>query len=782
MSVDSNGNVIPDQPVTPAVSGGIVAAAQDPNAPQPPAAPTSTQQSTQVNSAAAPPANQPHPLSRALDAVLKGATGGNVYYTDATGQRKLAPQSRGTLGKTLIAATLAGLLSKDEYRQTPYGPVRDFNGTGGNAMAASQAEVQKMRQAPQKLSDEAQTRKMLTLQNNASLVALQSAQARLANEKNDYKLKTDAHVQDMLTPFTDYENLRTSNNDPNQPKAFVDGGRGLTHDQAMQMIQKGQKSGMGYTENNIIQDGWMDKWDEASGRMVPEPTYAILNPGLKDVTLPQGVTDVLSKINSQYKDIHQFVGGAVKVPVSAYVSAMHDYQAVQTGQATLDLLSKELGGKGVNLPAVEMAARNGRDNKADILSTLYGLTHAVAGGQTPDQRPDNLLHVLLNSPNGGDVLKLIGLTPADAQAKMEEINNDRERREALAKEGGIGDKAPADQDKVDALPALGATLGLSPAEIEAAGSKPNKAGMTQGEYIKTVDKMQAQANENEKRAIEAGDSDQMTKTGNRIVFENDPSSLDMIYTSRKNIREKAENIIHDIAQNAGVDTTYFTPAALKAKSDTLKDFSGDKKGSTGAQIASFNAFLGHTANAVESTERLKGKTFGIGNSPVYNTAMDVVGKQLANDPDWKTFKTSLVPVQTEISNFLAAGYAVKAEDAALMQQVLDPHETPERIGAALRSLADTADVRLQSIGQRYLSTMNTTYRDLLSPDSLNTLKRLNIKSKAAGLAGDLPGGWTSNNQPQTMTDLNVAKAYAAAAGGDPAKTQRLARDHGWILN
>ncbi len=763
--IDQSSGAAPSAPASTAVNGAPQTSPLSP-------APTPTP---------APATQKPHPLAHALDAVLKQATGGDVYYTDPQGQRKLAPQSRGTLGKTLIAATLAGLLAPDKYRQTPYGPATDWNGTAASAVGAATAKTKEMRNRPQQLSDEAQTRKMMTLQNNSNLIALQSAQARLANEENDYKVKTDAHVQEMLTPFTEYENDRTANNDPNQPKAFVDGGRGLSHEQAMQMIQSGKAKGLGYTENNIIQDGWSDVWDAAANRMVPEPTYAILNPALKDAALPKNVTDILAKINSQYKDIHSIVGGTVRVPVNAYVSAMHDYQAVQTGRVALDRLSKELGGKGVTLEEVEKAARDGRDNKTDILTALYGLTHAVAGGQMPDQRPDNLLHVLQNSKNGSDVLALLGLSPAEAQEKMEGYKLARESKEALAKEGGIGDKAPADPDKVAALPQLAESLGLTKPQVAIAVGKPNKAGMTNGEYRQAVDKIQAQANENEKQALQAGSDDQLTKMGNRSVFENDLSSLNQVLSQRQNVRLKASNIIHDIAQQAGVDTSYFTPAALQAKADAYKDFSGDKKGSTGQQIASFNALLGHTANAVDAAERLKGKTFGIGNSPIWNTAMDVVGKQAANDPDWKTFKTSLIPVQTEISNFLAAGYAVKEHDAALMNQVLDPHETPERIAAALRSIADTSDVRLREIGQRYLSTTNTTYRDLLTPDSINTLKRLGIKSKSADFAGTLPSGW-AGTQPQTMTDPRVAQAYAAAAGNDPAKTQRLARDHGWILN
>jgi hypothetical protein len=115
-----------------------------------------------------------------------------------------------------------------------------------------------------------------------------------------------------------------------------------------------------------------------------------------------------------------------------------------------------------------------------------------------------------------------------------------------------------------------------------------------------------------------------------------------------------------------------------------------------------------------------------------------------------------------------------------MHQAIDPHETPARVTAALRQLAETADIRLQAIGQRYLDTMGTTYPNLMSADSKNTLKNLGIPSKAEPLSVKLPRGW-ENSEPQQMTDPNMAKMFAATAGNDRQKTIDLAKEHGWIL-
>jgi hypothetical protein len=752
--------------------------ATDASTMQPTAAgtPVPTQPTTQSPA----PQNQPHPLSRALDAVLKGATGGDVYYTDPSGQRKLAPQSRGTLGKTLIAATLAGLLAPDKYRDTPYGPVRDFSGTAANAADASLSKVNEMRNRPQKLSDDAQTRKLMTIQNNSNLIALQSASARM---KHQNQQDNASAVETTLSPFKEYESLRTSNNDPNQPKAFES--QGLTHDQVLAKGSDG-KPAHKLTDSNVIQDGWTEKWNEGTEQMEPEPTYAVLNPALKDVTLPKNVTDMLDKVNSQWKDIHSIVGGTVRVPVNAYVSAMHDYSAVMQGQQILDALNNAVNGKDakpLTVDAVASAARMSKDKGANILPALYQLSHAVAGGNLPEdgQRPDNLLHTLLTSPNGAEILKLIGLTPEQASQKADGINAERVKQLALAKEGGIGDKSPADPAKVGELPRLAAALGLTPEQSAIAGVKPNMAGMTQGEYIKAVDKIQSQANTNaeiEIKKLQQGDPAVQARTANDLI-EGDVAKLDKITNTRGEARERLMNTIHDEAERRGLDTTQYSPAALENKSNTWNDYNGNKKGTTGSQISSFNAFLGHTAGAVDAEKRLAGKTLGLMRTPWVNTALDTLGKQVTDDPDWKAYKTSLIPVQTEISNFLAAGYAVKEEDARLMNQAVDPHETPARITAALRQLAETADIRLQSIGQRYLDTMGTTYPKLLSSDSANTLKRLGINSRAAAISQQIPRGW--KNDKASQPTQQVLNTIFSAAGRDPKVATEIARQNGWAI-
>ena len=753
-------------PVTP--SPHSQPTAQDPNAaPQvnmPAGAPPNLGQApTQMPKLAQQP-DKPHIMSRVFDGILKTMIGGPVTYTDPSGVRREAPQSRGAMGKAIVAAALAGLMTPTQYREGAFGTkVEDFGATAGNAANAAKGVMEANRNRPQQLSDEMQARKLMTIQNNAHLAQLQAASAHAAHEMNEEQAK---NAQDFNSVFDEYDKLRT----PTEPKAYL--AKDLTAEEVT-----APNSGYKLTDSNIVRYGSRTVYNPQTQQDEIHPTFAILNPDLKDIQLSPDVANKLAEINSQWKDIHQTVGGTVRVPVNAYVSAMHDYQAVTQGQSTLNALSKAYGdGKSIDLAA---AVRNSKEKRNDILPALYTLTQTGAAGHTLDNRPDSLLTTLRDAPNGTQVLALMGMTPADATKKIEDIQNQRARTAKLAAEGGIGDKAPAPPQMVSAVIAEAKKLPPEDANAILAGINPQ--GMTVGELEKLKDKVLTTVQQNKveefNKLKETGDPVQAAKTASNII-EGDVDSLVHSTTLRGQSRQVTLNAIHDEAVKRGLDPVNYSEQALEAKGNMMRDFMSNKKGSTGSQLSSFDAFLGHEGAALDALDRLKNKTLGLSNSPVWNAAMDSVGKQLTNDPDWKAFKTSLLPVQNEINNFLSGGFAVQAHEQALMQQVLDPHETPSRVDSALRQLAETADIRLGAMGRRYLDVMGTTYPHLIGDDAQRTLKRVGIQSKAVPLSVSLPKGWKSG-QAQPLTNPTVAKSFVQAAGGNNTRAAEIAKDNGW---
>lgn len=471
------------------------------------------------------------------------------------------------------------------------------------------------RNRPQQLSDDQQARKLMTIQNNSHLAQLQAASAHAAHEMNEEQAK---NAQDFNSVFDEYDKLRT----PTEPKAYL--AKDLTAEEVT-----APNSGYKLTDSNIVRYGSRTVYNPQNQQDEIHPTFAILNPDLKDIQLSPDVADKLAGINSQWKDIHQTVGGTVRVPVNAYVSAMHDYQAVTQGQSTLNALSKAYGdGKSIDLAA---AVRDSKEKRNDILPALYTLTQTGAAGHTLDNRPDSLLTTLRDAPNGTQVLSLMGMTPADATKKIEDIQNQRARTAKLAAEGGIGDKAPAPPQMVSSVIAEAKKLPPEDANAILAGINPQ--GMTVGELEKLKDKVLTTVQQNKvedfNKLKETGDPVQAAKTASNII-EGDVDSLVHSTTLRGQSRQVTLNAIHDEAVKRGLDPINYSEQALEAKGNMMRDFMSNKKGSTGSQLSSFDAFLGHEGAALDTLDKLKNKTLGFEQQPCLE-CRDGLGRQAIDE-------------------------------------------------------------------------------------------------------------------------------------------------------
>jgi hypothetical protein len=369
---------------------------------QAPAAPNAPQ----TPSAASNP-NQPHWLARSLDAVLKAGTGGPVTFIDVNGKTQVQPQSRATLGKTLIAATLAGLLAKDEYRQTEYGPVRDYAGSGANAMAASGQVIDKMRAAPQVKSDAEQARRLMTLQANAELYKTMSASALQQHQTLTAQIESN---QPLLKNVDEYESQRT----PDQEAAR--GGQHLSKEDAEAQL-KGK-----YTTWTALPDGTESVLNQVTGQVEDHPTYTILNPNAK-VKLSPEAAGILSSTNSSWDNIHKVVGGDVTVPLSIAISANHEVMAIHTVQQFADDISKELGTK----PADVMAAVK---KNRQLLPAIDSTRDQIAAGGSLWRTLD----AARNAKNGMDFLNLLGVSREQAQGYIAKKHNDEVAAAELAKD------------------------------------------------------------------------------------------------------------------------------------------------------------------------------------------------------------------------------------------------------------------------------------------------------------------------------------------------------------
>ena len=720
------------------------------------------------------PANPQSSLhARIFDGVLKTLSGGPIKVLQSdptTGETRQVevPQSGSKMANSILAGVLSSMFSGVESRQPGYnGPppsTAPIMGSHGTMHAEEQAKQQA-------LVDQMQDRKMKVLKANLDQMTASMAATRMGDEQMDKQIADGANQVALAKTYDEGQQ------DPTAPKAIQK--TNLTSTEAQQMIQ-GSKLGW-----IAVPSGRTSHMDPNTGKVVSEPTYTVLDPHVK-VKLTEDEANAMALVNPSWADAWKNSGGNIEVPLDVVNGGRLMRAKVSNVQAALNqfandtAIAKELGIKGKVGNLMTIA-------KDPTIRAALAATEQQMAAHAGTDRNYSILDAMLTADGGINLAEKLGIDPMKARTWLNSQHEKRTAADAMAKLGGVGPKSLATQEQVDAL--QNSVNGL-PEKDQRDFQSYFKKDDEGNSLLSTADLQKAQAAVNsrvnananiaERNALANGDPVAAQKTANNTI-EGDVNNITKIASMRGNARENAVNAIHDEATKRGLDTTKFSEQALEDKADMLKDFDANKKGSTGSQISSFNAFLGHTSGAVDAEKRLAGKTLGLTGKPVINSALRDIGKQLTNDPDWKAYQTALVPVKNEIENFLAAGYAVKSEDSAVMHQILDDNETPERITAALKQLAETADIRLAAMGQKYLDRMDTTYSHLLSADSINTLKNLKIDSKAAKLATPLPRGWV-NNQAQPVTNADLAKKFVQAAGNDKDKAMDLAKNNGWILN
>jgi hypothetical protein len=358
-------------------------------------------------------------MSRIFDGILKTMTGGPVTYIDAQGKRQSAPQSSGSMGKAIVAAALAGLMTPDRYRQGAFGTqVRDFGATAGEAAQAGANVMQKFRNQPQQMSDDEQARKLMTVQNNVK----QAQQAAAMSHQQHAVLQdvVDRNTGTFLKPLNDYDKNRPAG----EPSIFTS--QGLTSEEVL-------NSGHSLMDHNVVIDGMVTKQNPQTGVIEDEPSYAIIRGDAK-LKLPEDVTIELAKFNKSYQNAYALTAGNVSVPVSQYVDAIHTANTLTSVEHFLNRAQTEIDPKGKPIDLAAEYKKNPTVLQSAIDSTeaalAAGAGNANAGGSTGE-----VVERVLASKNGANLLSLIA--PADKVTKwVNDQKNDAIAAQAKAKAAG----------------------------------------------------------------------------------------------------------------------------------------------------------------------------------------------------------------------------------------------------------------------------------------------------------------------------------------------------------
>ena len=749
------------QPSAPAVPGSVNPAPQ---------APSAFVQNTQNPNPARPSTVQPSLHARVFDGILKGLTGGDRKVVNPDGSVTTVPTSRASMGKAIIAAALTGLMTPSHYRDTPFGPARDFGGDVAAAGAAGAGVMDKFRNAPQQLSDEQQARRLMTTQNNSKLLQLKMSMMQMRHARME---DSKSEINDFLKPFNDYQQEKSND----QPEAFLK--KGMTYEQA---LAEAKNPGSGLTEANFVQDGWIPAgFDPETHEQQWQPSYAVVNPALKDIKLSEDVAKRLSEMNSQFQDIHKVVGGDVRLPVNSYVSAMHDYEALTGAEHVLDRLNESLhpdDAKAGTLKPIDIAplVRNST-NRPQLMQALYGLHQTIASGvtglgkgtaanpaqPTEGENPAHALSVLLNQ--APELLKPLGLSTADAEDR---INNWRAVQQTIKNQG----KATqiADDTTVNGLIAAAKQLPEDQQKTVLPGLEVGTTTKADAQKAQTQIAQFQRANQSNatKQALQNGDPTVAAATAKNIL-DGAYANVKDLASMRGNAREVLQNAVIAEAQARGLDISKWGEAALTTKTNMYKEYRDTNKNKVGANIVAFRTFLDHADDALQANE-----TWRRANSPLLNKPISWLAQNATNDPAYIQFKTALLPPSKEFMNFLNAGHAEQVADTTAMANILgSDSSTPAQIEIALKTLSKSADKRLAELASSYNSTMGVTMPEMLTPKAKDILNRMGTNSEAIPLTVALPKG---NGQ---LVDKNAAKIFLQAAGSDQTLAMEMAKQAGW---
>ncbi len=193
------------------------------------------------------------------------------------------------------------------------------------------------------------------------------------------------------------------------------------------------------------------------------------------------------------------------------------------------------------------------------------------------------------------------------------------------------------------------------------------------------------------------------------------------------------NAIRKAAIAAGKDPQFYSPGPMEQRAKTYADFTSDKNGSVGSNIVAFDNYLGHTNEAMDAAERLKGQTVRhiLGQVPILNQPLSWLNKNLVNNEDYNRFQAALVPVKKEFEAFLNNNRAEHTEDLQEMSKLLnDTKQSPQQIIDHLKEMTKSADVRLAGLGRKFQSTMHQNFDDLVTPQGAAVMKRMGVDSLA----------------------------------------------------
>jgi hypothetical protein len=699
---------------------------------------------------AQPQQPKPHPISRVFDGILKTMTGGPVMYTDPNGVRREAPQSRGAMGKAIVAAALAGLMTPTQYREGAFGSrVEDFGATAGGAAAAGKGVMDAARNKPQQISDEMQAKKLQTMMNTTNLATTMAAST--LQKHNALAAMVDSSTP-LLNSIKDYEKSRVDN----QPQALIQDN--LNHEEALAKLK-------GHTGDwTAILTGTKSQLNPETGETEEHPVYAVVNPHVK-VPLSEEAVKLYSTVNPTYKGAWDATNGKVEVPLNMAVAAqnlVNESHVLQTFANSDEMKSAFPKVKPANIASVI----GGPDGKR-VAQALDATRDAIASGAPAYQT----LNALQLAPGGRTLLTALGLDPGQVKDYVQTQTNEAIRQQALAKEGGVGDKAPVSAAQQKTLQTAINQV-EDPAERSSLSSLiPPDRPLTMGEFQKVGNELRQTVQRLHEDKLKTGDPAVLQTEADSMLNGNVSNPKDLATIRSGGARMLIDSLLQKGAEARGLNPVNHTFATQEAKARAFAEYS-DPQSKIGAQLSSFDTLMRHTAEGLDANEN-----WVRSGSPLINEKLNWLANNATNDQDFQTFRDTIIAPAKEYMNFLNQNRAEHESDIKAMEGILGPDATAKSALTALKVITQTADARAAGLGQKYLNTVKANYEGLVSPTALQVMQKFGIKSQSGPLSIQMPRGWQGNTaSPLTP---QAKQAFWEASGHNVQYATDLARENGW---
>jgi hypothetical protein len=589
-------------------------------------------------------------------------------------------------------------------------------------LAARNQRLTAQKQQQFQNQQEADKNKVLNAEANARMVHEQQLTHNLKEEGTIASLKSG---QEQLAAWK------------NQPNPGIERAKGLTADQAKDMLKK---DGLDPTEETLVPSGVITTVDK-DGQPYNQLTYSVVR---------------VTPVDLDPKDKDQ----------KAVLDRINKYAPPEPGKTWEGENSKPIhfSGAQYNMLLQMSNERQAADIAAQKVAAQFGFAQedvkkdeeALKFRQDP-----NIIKALGQASNVNGVPDFISARNALLQASQDpksplygKYNNvDNDMREYLGytqTKGGeksyLYDKMLDDyQKKVDSGMELITNLqkevdkahgedaaGLA-ATLQAKIADPNTPAALKPRYQRMLDQANASAKASldydvDKKSREtdaemnANKGDLSSLMDMALNYETDPDKLFPRFKSAKEkLAFEAEMHRRDPSWSFG---------EYQSRYKTAEDFRPEGKGGIAKQ--SLNAFGGHIGDANNLISSL-----GNTKSPLLNTPLNKIKEDVLGQPQFIQYRTAVAAAADEYINFLLNQKAKHASDDDLAARLQSTNTSPAQAQAMMRQMANTIAIRARAMNKAYRDQMGgKDIPNFMDPDTSKVLRDFGINPNSITAQGE----------------------------------------------